>query len=74
MVVAGDPASADNGGLIYRVRGSKPDRAAMSTVDNANSAYGQVSTVLALAGASGGLVGHYGTQQNADALFPEPSD
>lgn len=73
VVVAGDAASAGENGLIGLVRGSKSDRAAESTVDNADTPFGQVSTVLALAGADNGLVGHYGTGQNADALFPAPA-
>ena len=73
VVVAGDSASASKDGLISLVRASKTDRAAVSTVDNASSPFGQVSAVLALAGATDGLVGHYGTEQNADALFPAPS-
>ena len=73
MVVAGDAASASQDGLIAQVRASKEDRSAVSTVDNANNPFGQVSTVLALASAIGGQVGHYGTDQSADALFPAPS-
>jgi hypothetical protein len=73
VVVAGDAASASKNGLISLVRGSQASRADVSTVDNASSPLGQVSTVLALAGATNGLVGHYGTEQNADALFPAPS-
>jgi hypothetical protein len=73
VVVAGDRASASNDGLISLIRASKSDRAAISTVDNADSPFGQVSAVLALGGASKGLVGHYGTEQSADALFPAPS-
>jgi hypothetical protein len=73
VVVAGDRSSAANDGLISLVRGSKSDRAAVSTVDNADSPFGQVSAVLALGGAANGLVGHYGTEQSADALFPAPS-
>jgi hypothetical protein len=73
VVVAGDAASASKNGLISLVRGSQASRADVSTVDNASSPLGQVSTVLALSGATNGLVGHYGTEQNADALFPAPS-
>ena len=72
VVIAGDSASAGQDGLIALVRAAKAERGAMSTVDNANTAFGQVSTVLALAGATKGLVGHYGTDQSADALFPAP--
>jgi hypothetical protein len=73
VVVAGDDASASSGGLVSLVRGSKAVQGAISTVDNADSPFGQVSTVLALAGATNGLVGHYGTEQSADALFPAPA-
>jgi hypothetical protein len=73
VVVAGDRASAGNGGLVSLVRASKSDRAAVSTVDNADSPFGQVAAVLALGGATKGLVGHYGTEQSADALFPAPA-
>ena len=73
VVIAGDNASASQDGLIAQVRASKTDRAAISTVDNASNPFGQVSTVLALASANQGLVGHYGTDQSADALFPAPS-
>jgi hypothetical protein len=73
VVVAGDEASATNGGLVSLVRGSQAVRSAVSTVDNAASPFGQVSAVLALAGATNGLVGHYGTEQSADALFPAPA-
>lgn len=72
VVVAGNSGSASNG-LIADVRSAKSDRAAVSTVDNANNAFGQVAAVLALAGAARGRVGHYGTDQSADALFPAPS-
>jgi hypothetical protein len=73
VVVAGDTASAAHDGLIAQLRASKTDRAAVSTVDNASNPFGQVSTVLALANATQGSVGHYGTDQSADALFPAPS-
>jgi Copper transport outer membrane protein, MctB len=73
VVIAGDNASASQDGLIAQVRAAKSDRAAVSTVDNASNPFGQVSTVLALANADQGLVGHYGTDQSADALFPAPS-
>jgi hypothetical protein len=73
VVVAGDTASASEDGLIAQIRASKSDRAAVSTVDNANNPFGQVSTVLALASATDDQVGHYGTDQSADALFPAPA-
>ncbi|MDT4917964.1 MAG: hypothetical protein QOH89_2664 [Pseudonocardiales bacterium] len=72
VVVAADNASAAADGLVSMVRASKSDRAVVSTVDNATNPFGQVSTVLALASALQGLVGHYGTDGSADALFPAP--
>jgi hypothetical protein len=73
VVVAGNPDSARNGGLVSTVRASASDRGTASTVDNADSAFGQVSAVLALAAAAKGQTGQYGTEQGADALFPAPS-
>ena len=49
------------------------ERDGVSTVDDVNSAFGQVSTTLALVGALKGQSGHYGTQNGADALFPTPA-
>lgn len=73
VVVAGDSASADNGGLLALVRDATTTRSAVSSVDDANSSFGQVSSVLALAAALKGQLGHYGTEQGADALFPSPT-
>jgi hypothetical protein len=72
IVVAGDTGSAEAGGLVARVRDGAAKSTA-STVDDANSAFGQVSTVLALAGTLKAQIGHYGTQHGADALFPAPA-
>lgn len=72
VVVAGDPASARKAGLVALVRNSGAARTSVATVDNANNAFGQVSSVLALADAIKGQVGQYGTGQGADALFPQP--
>jgi hypothetical protein len=73
VVVAGDAESATSGGLVAGVRTSNTDNATVSTIDNADNASGQVSTVLALAGATKNQVGHYGTGKGADALYPAPS-
>lgn len=73
VVVAGDSTSAAEGGVVAAVRGGGAGREGVSTVDDANSALGQVSTTLALAAALKGQSGHYGTQNGADALFPTPS-
>ncbi|MGN6609263.1 MAG: copper transporter [Jatrophihabitans sp.] len=72
VVVAGDAATAKPGGIVALVRGSAT-RAGASTVDNADSGAGQVSTVLTLAAADQQQVGHYGTGAGADALFPSPA-
>ena len=73
VVVAADNASASHNGLVAAVRSAKSARDSVSSVDNANTPFGQVSTVLALAGSAQGLVGHYGTDQSADALYPAPA-
>ncbi|WP_375498980.1 copper transporter [uncultured Jatrophihabitans sp.] len=73
VVVAGDDPSADKSGLVGLVRAPGGNRTGVATVDNADSAFGQVSAVLSLADAIGGRVGHYGTQNGADALFPAPA-
>jgi hypothetical protein len=72
VVVAGDEHSA-GGGVVAAVRGSDAMRSAVSTVDDADNAFGQVSSVLAVSAAGRGEFGHYGTQNGADALFPSPS-
>jgi hypothetical protein len=73
VVVAGDEGSATAGGLVAAVRASNTANAAVSTIDNADNPSGQVASVLALAGAAKGQVGHYGTAKGADALYPAPS-
>lgn len=72
VVVAGDADTAKPGGIVALVRGSTT-RSAASTVDNADTGSGQVSTVLTLAAAEQQQVGHYGTGTGADALFPSPA-
>jgi hypothetical protein len=69
VVVAGDTGSAQANGIVALVR-SAPQKSTVSTIDNANSAFGQVSTALAVAGAVASQVGHYGTAKGAEALFP----
>jgi hypothetical protein len=72
VVVAGDTGSGTGGGIVALVR-TGSEKSTVSTVDNANSAFGQVSTVLALAEAADSRIGHYGTAAGADALFPTPN-
>ncbi|GAB2467568.1 copper transporter [Jatrophihabitans fulvus] len=74
VLVAGNPASASDGGVVAEVRGDAGSRDAVATVDDADSSFGQVSAVLALAGVVAGQPGHYGTQNGADALFPAPAN
>jgi hypothetical protein len=73
VVVAGDEGAATDGGVVAAVRASNTQNAAVSTIDNADNPSGQVASVLALAGATKGQVGHYGTAKGADALYPAPS-
>jgi hypothetical protein len=73
VVVAGDPASAVQAGVVASVRTAAADKNTVSTIDNSDSAIGQVSTVLALAGVIKSSVGHYGTGKGADAMFPIPT-
>jgi hypothetical protein len=72
VVVAGDAGSARGNGAIALVRDGA-QRSTVSTVDNADSAVGAVSTVLALAEQRRHDVGQYGAQRGASALFPVPS-
>jgi hypothetical protein len=72
VVVAGDSGSALANGVVALVRNS-PSSSSVSTIDNANSPFGQVSTALAMAGTIAGQVGQYGSGPGASALFPIPS-
>jgi hypothetical protein len=73
VVVAGNNASASEAGLVASVRSSNDDKSAVATVDNSDTAIGQVSTVLALVNALNANIGHYGTAKGAASLFPNPS-
>jgi hypothetical protein len=70
VVVAGNGSSATDSGLIADVRGSSAVKSSVSTVDNADTAIGQVSAVLAVGDALSSSYGHYGTARGAVALFP----
>ncbi len=70
-VVAGDSASASDGGLIALIRATEVAKKAVSTVDDVNSALGQLSVVLATADTVAGHKGHFGTTAGADALVPD---
>ena len=73
VVVAGDTASSTEAGLVEQVRTNTTVSDAVSTVDNADSAIGQVSTALALAGSIAGQAGQYGTGAGSNGLFPHAS-
>ncbi|MDP9117352.1 MAG: copper transporter, partial [Actinomycetota bacterium] len=73
VVVAGDAASATAAGIVAAVRGPAGEKSSVSTVDNADTAIGQISTILAVADAIKGTVGQYGTGKGAGAVFPVPS-
>ncbi len=72
-VVAGDATSATEAGLVATVRGDSTMQRSVSTVDNADTALGQLSTALALAGLERDTVGQYGIGPGANNLFPAPS-
>jgi hypothetical protein len=71
-ILAGDNGSSTAGGLIAQVRGSDVLKSSLSTVDDADTAMGQVSTVLALAEAQTGQTGAFGNGAGAQAAFPNP--
>ena len=73
VVVAGDGQAATGGGAVAAVRDAAGERGVLSTVDDADNAFGQVSAVLALSATDKGQLGHYGTARGADALFPVPT-
>ena len=66
-VAAGDAASATGQGLLAVVRGDSSLNRVVSTVDNADTALGRVSTVLALTSPA---AAQYGTESGATRLFP----
>jgi hypothetical protein len=73
VLVAGDTPSATSHGIVALVRNSGSNRSSVSTVDNSDTALGQVTAVLALSELiKSGTVGQYGTVDGADALFPTP--
>jgi hypothetical protein len=62
------------GGPVQAVRGDSSLAKSVSTVDNADTAQGQVAAILALVDrVNGKAVGHYGTGDGASNLIPKPS-
>lgn len=70
IVIAGDTLSDTQSGLIEAVFADTTLSSTVSTVDNADTSIGQISTALALAGLVVGQRGHYGTGTGASSLFP----
>ncbi len=72
-VVVGDPASDTAGGLVALLRNDDAGKKAVSTVDDANSALGQLTVVLTAADTLAGHKGHYGTGPDSEGLLPGAS-
>ncbi|MEU2348570.1 copper transporter [Modestobacter sp. NPDC049651] len=67
-VVAGDAASAGDGGLLAALRDDDALAGSVSTVDNLIAVAGQISTVLAVAAEGRGDSGAYGTADNTQPV------
>jgi hypothetical protein len=73
VVVAGDLASAGNGGLVEVVRNDQAATSIVSSVDNVTTAAGRISTVLALAAEGRNTSGEYGVGKNTQPVPPPAS-
>jgi hypothetical protein len=69
VVVAGDPASAQEG-LLKALRGDSNATKLVSSVDVANIPSGQATVVFALGEQSGGKAGQYGAVDAKDGVAP----
>ena len=69
-IVAGDSPTATGGGLVALVRADAVIRGSVASVDDADTAMGQVAATLALANSVTGKGGAYGTGPGATSLFP----
>jgi hypothetical protein len=72
-VVVGNGPSATQSGLVGLVRADPSLSQAASTVDNADTELGQLSTVLVAAETIAGRKGQFGTSTGVDALIPGAS-
>jgi hypothetical protein len=72
-VVAGDAESTAENGLVGVIRADPTLSAAVSTVDNAATAAGRISTVLALGREADGTSGKYGTGEDTQPVPPVPA-
>jgi hypothetical protein len=71
-VVAGDAASAAEGGLVAAIRADPAVTSAVSTVDDVGTPAGRVTTVLALAAEGRGTSGEYGVGEDTQPV-PAPA-
>lgn len=71
-VLAGANPSATGTGPIGVARADTAD-SALSTVDNADTAAGRITTILALQEQLNGKAGNYGTAANAQSPAPQPT-
>ena len=69
-LVAGPESSADDNGLINRLRSVSSVASEVSSVDNADRGVGLVALVLALGEQLRGEVGQYGAGPRAEASLP----
>lgn len=69
-VVAGDAASANDNGVLELIRSDGSAQKAVSTVDDADSALGQLTVAMTVADVLSGRKGNYGDANGADALVP----
>jgi hypothetical protein len=72
-VVAGDAESTAENGLVGVIRADPTLSAAVSTVDNAATAAGRISTVLALGREADGTSGKDGTGEDTQPVPPVPA-
>jgi hypothetical protein len=70
VVVTGPLSSAETGGLLQALRGDGDLRERVSSVDVADTPYGQVTVVLALDEQDAGGAGRYGEGPGAEAAAP----
>jgi len=72
-VVVGDTAAATSHGLVDLVRSDASAQKSLSTVDDADTPVGQLTTALTVADELAGHRGNYGTAAGADAVLPGAS-
>ena len=72
-IVAGDAGSAGDNGLVGAIRSDPALSTAISTVDNAATAAGRISSVLALVSEGQGTSGKYGTGSDTQPVPPVPA-